>query len=226
MAELPEHLHRAFFRAMSLLSPRGQGVFLRRYFDWWHRTPDPWKLGTDAYERRKYDTTLGEVPRLPYRRILEVGCAEGVFTDTLVRRFPEARVTGIDISARALDRARQRAARARFVHADLLSHGLEEEFDLVFCAETLYYIGRADRLRRASRRLTGLLADGGVLVLVHPWPEARSLHRFADEDPAVWLIARRVDTETHRPFAVAVYRKPDQAAGEVAASREGDRLPE
>lgn len=207
MAELPEHLHRAFFRMMSLLSLRGQGVFLRRYFDWWHRTPDPWRLGTDAYERRKYETTLGEVPGLPYRRILEVGCAEGVFTDVLVGRFPDAEVTGIDISTRALDRARERAGRARFVHADLLSHGLEEGFDLVFCAETLYYVGRADRLRRASERLTGLLADGGVLVLVHPWPEATSLHRFADADPVVSLVARRVDTATHRPFAVAVYRK-------------------
>ncbi|MEV2268776.1 class I SAM-dependent methyltransferase [Nonomuraea africana] len=207
MSELAERIHRAFFRMMSLLSRRGQGVFLRRYFDWWHRTPDPWKLGTDDYERHKYATTLDAVPRLPYRRILEVGCAEGVFTDTLVGRFPDAEVTGIDISRRALERARKRTEKASFVHADLLSHGLEEGFDLVFCAETLYYVGRAGRLRQASERLVGLLADGGVLVLVHPWPEAASLHRFADADHSLSPVAGRVDTDTHRPFSVSVYRK-------------------
>ncbi|GAA3469621.1 class I SAM-dependent methyltransferase [Nonomuraea roseola] len=207
MTELAERMHRTFFRMMSLLSPRGQGVFLRRYFDWWHRTPDPWRLGSDAYERHKYAMTLEAVPRLPYRRILEVGCAEGVFTDALARRFPEAEIVGIDISTRALERARQRTEQARFVHADLLSHPLEEGFDLVFCAETLYYVGRSGRLRQASQRLAGLLAEGGVLVLVHPWPEAANLHRFADADRSLSPVADRVDTGTHRPFAVAVYRK-------------------
>jgi len=211
---LAEIMHRVFFRTLSLLSSRGQGALLRRYFNWWHRRPDPWNMGTDVYEQGKYAATLAQVPARPYRRILEVGCSEGVFTERLVTAFPEAHITGVDISERALDRARERVAaadgRTRLVAADILGFTAEHHYDLVFCAETLYYLGRRERLRLASARLAGLLAPGGVLVLVHPWPEARRLHRFVDSGPPLARIGERVHRSTHRPFAVVVYEaRPD-----------------
>nr|BFE77551.1 hypothetical protein GCM10020093_001520 [Planobispora longispora] len=82
-ARLAETMHRTLFRTVSLLSPRGQGAVLSRYFDWWHRRPDPWNLTVDGYERHKYTATLRQLPARPYRRILEVGCSEGVFTRLL-----------------------------------------------------------------------------------------------------------------------------------------------
>ncbi|WP_165959833.1 class I SAM-dependent methyltransferase [Nonomuraea longispora] len=210
LSRIPELLHRTLFRTVSLLGPRAQGKVLHRYFDWWHRRPDPWSLATDAYERRKYRVTLDELPEGTYARILEVGCAEGVFTQTLAALWPDAVITGLDVSERALARARERAGgdggRVRFVHADLLRHEEREPYDLVFCAETLYYIGRGDRLRRASERLRALLAPGGVLVLVHPWPEAERLHGFVDGNPTVTKVAERVERDASRPYAVSVYR--------------------
>ncbi|MGW0481570.1 class I SAM-dependent methyltransferase [Nonomuraea sp. NPDC003214] len=210
--EITELLHRTFFRSLSLLSSRGQGAVLRRYFDWWHRRPDPWHMGTDAYEQAKYAATLAQLPDLPYRRILEVGCSEGVFTEQLVTAYPEAHVTGVDISERALARAAERvekaADRTLLLSADILRFTSEHRYDLVFCSETLYYLGRRDRLRRASARLTGLLAPGGVLVLVHPWPEARRLHRFVESGRAVSRLSELVEREAHRPFAVSVYQAP------------------
>ncbi|MEU8109280.1 class I SAM-dependent methyltransferase [Nonomuraea muscovyensis] len=216
MAQLPEIMHRAFFRTVSLLSPRGQGEVLRRYFDWWHRSPDPWRLGTDGYERHKYEATLGQVPARAYRRILEVGCSEGVFTGLLASAHPQADIMAIDISHRALLRARDRtrgaAARTALVQADLVTLATGRDFDLVFCAETLYYVGRPDRLRRASERLTGVLAPGGVLVMVHPWPEAERLHRFVEDDGAMSRIAHHVHDTSPRPFSVAVYQHQPGAA--------------
>ncbi|MEO3892052.1 class I SAM-dependent methyltransferase [Nonomuraea sp. B5E05] len=210
MSRIPELLHRTLFRTVSLLGPRAQGKVLHRYFDWWHRRPDPWSLATDSYERRKYRATLDQLPEGTYARILEVGCAEGVFTRMLAKTWPDAGITGLDVSERALGRARERAAgdgaRVRFVHADLLGYEERDRYDLVFCAETLYYIGRGDRLRRASERLRSLLAPGGVLVLVHPWPEAERLHGFIEGSPAVTKLAERVERDASRPYAVSVYR--------------------
>lgn len=206
-------MHRTLFKTISLLSPRGQGGVLRRYFDWWHRTPDPWKLGTDGYEQHKYATTLGQVPDRPYRRILEVGCSEGVFTRLLATSYPRTDIMAIDISHRALLRARERTSQApgrtAIVQADIVTFTANQGFDLVFCAETLYYLGRDDRLRAASARLAGLLTPGGVLVLVHPWPEAERLHRFVETDPALSRIAHHVQDASHRPFSVAVYQLTD-----------------
>jgi SAM-dependent methyltransferase len=209
-AQIPETMHRVLFRTLSLLTARRQGAVLGRYFDWWHRRPDPWNLEGDGYEQHKYATTLRQLPARPYRRILEVGCSEGTFTRLLAAAYPNAEITGIDISGRALDRARRRigedAHRVRFLRADVLSHRLDHRFDLVFCAETLYYLGRSDRLRRASAQLSALLEPGGLLVMVHPWPEAERLHRHLGADMTVAKLTEHVDTAVHRPFCAAVYQ--------------------
>ncbi|WP_202637698.1 class I SAM-dependent methyltransferase [Bailinhaonella thermotolerans] len=201
-------MHRTLFRTVSLLAPSRQGEILGRYFDWWHRSPDPWRLSTDSYEREKYAATLADLPARPYRDIVEVGCAEGVFTQALAETFPEAEITGLDISGRALARARARVReeRVRFVRANILTHRADRRFDLAFCAETLYYLGREERLRRASDRLGDLLAPGGVLVAVHPWPEAGRLHRYLDARAGLTRLSERVHRNPQRPFTVAVYR--------------------
>jgi len=177
-------------------------------------------MGTDAYEQAKYTATLAQVSGGPYRRIMEMGCSEGVFTQRLVRAHPDAHVTAVDISERALRRAAERVAEAAdrtlLVSADLLTFTAEHRYDLVFCSETLYYVGRGDRLRQASAQLIGLLAPGGVLVLVHPWPEARRLHRFVDASGAVSRVSEFVETAAHRPFAVSVYRAPGWMNGSAS----------
>ncbi|MEV4174671.1 class I SAM-dependent methyltransferase [Nonomuraea sp. NPDC049709] len=208
MPSLPELMHRTFFRTLSLLSPGAQGTILRRYFEWRHRIPDPWKLATDSYEQHKYHTTLKHLPPRPYRRIIEVGCAEGVFTGALARAYPDAEITGVDVSARALERARARVpenGRVRFVQADILTHRPEPRFDLVFCSETLYYLGRHDRLRLASAQLSGLLVPDGVLVAVHPWPEATRLHGYLDAHGSLHRLGEQVYTAPPRPFAITIY---------------------
>ncbi|MEV0612461.1 class I SAM-dependent methyltransferase [Nonomuraea sp. NPDC050404] len=185
-------------------------MVLRRYFDWWHRTPDPWKLSTDGYEQDKYRATLEQVPERPYRRIVEVGCAEGVFTRTLAATYPEAEIIGMDVSDRALERARERVpqdgGRVRFVQADLLTHEPEQHYDLAFISETLYYLGRHERLQRASAQLGDLLVPDGVLVAVHPWPEATRLHGYLDENGSLVRLDERVHKDSPRPFAVTVYQ--------------------
>ncbi|HEM7879039.1 methyltransferase domain-containing protein [Burkholderia contaminans] len=62
--------------------------------------------------------------------VLDVGCGTGAVTLALARRLgADAQCTGIDISARMIDAARARAERsgvhARFVRADVQTHGFE-----------------------------------------------------------------------------------------------------
>ncbi|MEU6712067.1 SAM-dependent methyltransferase [Nonomuraea sp. NPDC046802] len=208
MPGFAETMHRTFFRTLSLLSPAGQALLLRRYFDWVHRAPDPWKLATDGYEQHKYRSTLRQLPARPYRRIIEVGCSEGVFTRALAGAYPEAEIVGVDVSERALARARVRVpedGRVRFIRADILTHRPERRFDLVFCSETLYYLGRHERLRRASARLSELLGPDGVLVAVHPWPEATRLHHYLDAHASLSRLSEEIHTSSPRPFAITVY---------------------
>lgn len=206
-------LHHGLFALLSLSPLRGHGRLLRRYFDWRHRDPDPWGYATETYEIFKYRRTLELLPAPEFDRILDVGCSEGLFTCQLAETYRSASVVGLDTSERALARARARAeagpagSRIRFLTMDLLSERPEGEFDLVVCGETLYYLGRGARLRLASERLRSLLRPQGVLVLVHPWQEARRLYRHLDADPLLKPAGEHVEEFSGRRFAVTLYER-------------------
>ncbi|MDF5757545.1 class I SAM-dependent methyltransferase [Spongiactinospora sp. TRM90649] len=207
MSAAGDALHRMLFGVMSVVSSRGQGRLLGRYFDWWHRKPDPWNYHGEPYEKHKHQRTIEVLPARPYTRILDVGCSEGTFTHLVSAAYPQAETLGVDISQRALSRAAAGGSSARFLALDILNDSPGGSFDLVFCAETLYYLGRSGRLRQASARLRTLLAPGGLLVLTHPWPEARHLYRCLDADTALLRTAEHVDDESDRPFAITIYQR-------------------
>ncbi|PZG50712.1 hypothetical protein C1I98_09915 [Spongiactinospora gelatinilytica] len=216
MSAAGDALHRMVFGLLSMVPSRGQGRLLGRYFDWWHRNPDPWNYHGEPYEKYKHKRTIEVLPARPYARIIDVGCSEGTFTHLVAAAYPESETLGVDISRRALARAEsgKDTSSARFLALDILNQSPGGSFDLVFCAETLYYLGRSGRLRQASVRLAGLLAPGGLLVLTHPWPEARRLYRCLDADPALLRTAEHVDDGSGRPFAITIYQR--QAAGQPA----------
>ena len=105
---------------------------------------------------------------------LEVGCAEGVFTQMLAERAD--RLLAVDISPTAMARARARSAQRRdveFRQLDLFGPDpfdgdeLVGGFDVVVCGEVLYYAPDLESLRRGLRRLIMALKPGGSLVVVH-----------------------------------------------------------
>ncbi len=48
-------------------------------------------------------------PRNSYKRILDMGCSSGHFTTALARTYPDAQITGVDLSARMLEHAHRTA---------------------------------------------------------------------------------------------------------------------
>ncbi len=205
-----DSVHRAFFAALASSRLAWHSDVLRRYFDWWHREPDPWSHAVDPAERRKYRVTLDQLPTGRHWRILDVGCSEGVLTHMLSRQYPDSEVLGVDIAERAIKRASQSSGKnLRFTCLDILTGKPPGLFDLVLCSETLYYFGRGDRLRLITERLRQPLRAGGQLVLVHPWPEAQRLYRYLDADPQLRLVGEHVEHSVRRPFAVTQYERLD-----------------
>lgn len=205
-------VHRRFFELLSRLPEPAHGRILRRVFDKKYNDPDPWGVAGDssdgAYQRRKFRTTLDCVPSGSYCRVLDAGCGEGAFTRLLPEAFTGAEVVGIDIAADAIERATALAApqSVQYSATNFLVDPLPGTFDLVFCNEVLYYLGGSGQ-RRAAERLISTLTPGGLLVLVHPWPEARRLHQPFDDNPAVTKLDDYIDDDQRRPFTVALYQR-------------------
>lgn len=113
-----------------------------------------------------YNFCTGQKPQKQDIRILDAGCGTGVGTEYLVHLNPHASVVGIDLSAGALDVARERckrsgANRVEFHHLSLYDVAqLSGEFDLINCVGVLHHL---DDPIRGIQVLASKLAPGGLM---------------------------------------------------------------
>ncbi|MGH8581783.1 MAG: class I SAM-dependent methyltransferase [Gammaproteobacteria bacterium] len=201
-----DRLHRALFGFIGRLGPAVQERLLRGFFERIYLRRNPWHYEDTPYQRQKCDAALAVIPRQDYARVLEVGCGEGLFSELLLEGRNIGELIGLDISARAVQRAGTRCARfsnARFRSENALTAPLAGTFDLIIACEVLYYLGAA--LAPLAERLAQHLAPTGRMVLVHPWPQAVALHRsFVQSGGYVVLSESVVRGSCPRPFCVYV----------------------
>src|ERR1700694_4639910 len=140
---------------------------------WWdrfYRSPDPFLFDSNPREALKYERTLGLCGPGPFRRALEVGCAEGAFTERLA---PHCRkLDAVDISAVAVQRAADRTASFPDVSCERCKLPAEfpaDAFDLIVASDVLCYLLWPD-LEASISAFEHALAPGGRLVLVHRAP--------------------------------------------------------
>jgi len=126
---------------------------------------------------RRFHARIGDVlaPH-EFRTVLDVGCGEGFLSRVLLDRFPGIRLTGVDISPAAVERARQRCPEGRFEVAPIESlAAMTERFDLVVCSEVLEHLDTPD----AAVRLLAARTKGLALLTVpwEPWFQAANFAR-------------------------------------------------
>ncbi|HEX3501147.1 MAG TPA: class I SAM-dependent methyltransferase [Stellaceae bacterium] len=120
----------------------------------------------------------------PGQRILEVGVGTGL---SLPFFRKDAQVTGIDVSAEMLDKARRRVARRRLsqvealieMDAENLSFG-DDSFDSVIA---LYVASVVPNPARFAAEMRRVCIPGGTIVVVN---------HFASENPAMRFIEKRL----------------------------------
>jgi tRNA (cmo5U34)-methyltransferase len=140
-------------------------------------------------------------------RILELGTGTGETARRVLRRHPDAMLTGIDISEDMLAVARDSLPVDQV--ARLLVQGIEDElpegpFDLVLSALAVHHLdgpGKADLFRRVGELLVpgGLFVMGDVVVPEDPADAVTPLSPDYDlpssiPDIEVWLRAAGFDT--------------------------------
>lgn len=100
---------------------------------------DPWDLSADREQLRFRETNAFITQRMGrVGSLLELGCGEGHQSAHLAQICD--RLVGIDVSERAVQRARTRVPNAEFTVKDIANIPADRRFDLVVACEMLYYV--------------------------------------------------------------------------------------
>ena len=147
--------------------------FSSRYkqLDRLYMVADPWDLDSDA-ERARFAWSNALIARHApdCARLLEVGCGEGRQTRELLAIWPD--VSGLDVSPRAIARARERLPQVQFAVGrgeDVARLFADQRFDLVVAFEMLYYAAEPDVVLAALQKMSGRIIvsvfDGRIAPL-------------------------------------------------------------
>jgi trans-aconitate 2-methyltransferase len=117
---------------------------------------------------------LARVPAAAPALVYDLGCGAGNVTALLRRRWPQARVIGIDSSEAMLEKARQSLPEGEFRQADLATWQPEAAADVIFTNAALHWLPDHDAL---FPRLFGGLGADGVLAVQMPRNFAAPSHR-------------------------------------------------
>ncbi len=184
----------------------------------------------EAYRRWAgvYDTLFGavsaparrkavqEVNRLPGRDVLEVGVGTGL----ALPRYRNKRITGIDLSAPMLERARERTQRERLLHVVAL-HEMDAEamdfpeasFDIAVAMFVASVVPNPQKLLSEMRRV---VRPGGHILFIN---------HFAAEKGPRWWVERAMAPASkalgwHPDFPMAAVIGPeDRASVTIEAAR-------
>lgn len=108
---------------------------------------------------------LARLPDLPARSVVDLGCGAGGLTELLARRFPGARVVGVDSSEEMLRKARQGSPRVSFELGDLARWSPPQPVDVLFSNAAYQWVPGHEEL---FPRLLGCVAEGGVFAAQMP----------------------------------------------------------
>ena len=99
-------------------------------------------------------------------RILDLGAGTGLFSSFVLRKYPEAQLTLVDLSDKMLEGARvrfQHQDSIQYITADYTTYESSEPYDAVISSLSIHHLPHEDK-QRLFHHIYRLLRPGGVFV--------------------------------------------------------------
>lgn len=162
---------------------------------------NPWHQDETAYQVFS-DIDIAILRQFKFGSICEIGCGLGYFADRMRRELifksgKSGRVTGIDISGEAVNKAIKLFPKINFIKRDLVEKKVlrGKRFDLVVAKEILWYV--TDNLPIFLSHSLDLVKPGGLFYFSQSFPESKD-----------WIGKNVVDCPEKLKTILSVYAKP------------------
>ncbi len=130
------------------------------------------------FEHERTQPSIDLVARIPAgdpRAIIDIGCGPGNSTQILRARWPRADITGLDKSAKMIERARTDHPEGTWIIGDASTVGTDRKYDIVFSNAAIHWIPDHHLL---IPRLFRLVNQNGILAVQVPANYESPLYRI------------------------------------------------
>lgn len=98
--------------------------------------------------------------------VLDIGAGTGLFTSFILKKFPEAKVTLIDISDKMLNVAKERFSNfsnINYVVADYTSYQFDQKFDVIVSSLSIHHLTDTEK-KNLYFQIYNWLNEGGIFI--------------------------------------------------------------
>lgn len=164
-----------------------------------------------------------------YENILDIGCGSGKITRYIAEQAPDARVKGIDKSARMICAARKHNKHPRVTYKmdDAASPKEKDAYDLVVSFACLHWMNETMQ-RYTFRYIAACLKNNGVLIATcspktpHGHPLLKAVDVFKEDSRFSFLKNIHIDRQYHPLSQEKIMEFAQKAGLEVTAIQRKD----
>jgi tRNA (cmo5U34)-methyltransferase len=103
---------------------------------------------------------------VPSPEILDLGAGTGLLSDFVLQKYPDARLTLVDISEKMLETAKKRFSQnlnVEIICQDFTTYSSEKTYDSVISSLAIHHLDDADKIKLYNT-IYSLLKEGGIFI--------------------------------------------------------------
>jgi|GEM_PF-1990141 len=126
------------------------------------------------------ENMLAIMPDRKFESIIDIGCGDGALLEGIIGELKPQKITGLDISNKALSAARAKVKRGHFFSADLEKKlpFKDKEFDLAILCDILEHVKNPKELAKEAQRISKYTAFKIPLENAHYWNLHEKMGRY------------------------------------------------